>query len=1044
MIAVKKLYIIAVLTVWQPYAYAANYYVDSALGNDSWSGKLPAAVNSPSPNGPWQSLNRLATATLSPGDVVELKCGSKWIQTLRLKNSGTPERPIVIRSGSSTCGVPPSIDGSQMIDARNWVRHSNAIYKASWPIQKFQNGTLAMGTAGWTSWSASADQKLTYESSCPDSSNGCAAFTSSAKPGSIAISNDFLVEGGLSYSGELSLRIPTGINIKVLVRRGSPPYDTISAVQWITGTSVWQKVSFAFLPRTTVPNARLDIEVPDGGVKLHFKNASLIPAFANPLGAWIGGLPLLPAYHPNRGHDASRPNSVYANIAADGNAIPISYGGTGSNYLDIDPTLKLPEGVIPKPGNRLRIRSAPWNVDEVTITQVMGTRLYFQPTTRYRVRAGQGYFLLGELGMLDAPGEWLYDAATGFTYTWMPDGNAPSDQIRLSTLEKGVDLSSRSNVTIEGVDIRYTGLGIDLTKARNIKLNSIKLAKTVREGILANEAKDISITASRFYRTGGDAISASTTSALSVKDNDITESAVVMDDGLVWSLPAPAFAAIMTGSDAIVTGNRISYSGGNGIWVLANGTVEHNAIQDSCLQINDCAGIYVNYASRSTRIASNLVERVSGNTDGMNSNILTHAVGIYLDDLSTNMVVESNAVAGADFGIQLHNAHDNRIIGNLLYGNRNHQLWFQENTNKSASTGDIYGNEASGNRFFPTTSAAAVTIEGQIGSLTKFGILSGNKYSALFSKRVVSESWPEHNLAYTLDEWKSPLSGVGRLLQDKESTQLIQEGYATYLAASANIVPNGGLKNGPGGWSSWNATAPMASRMYEVCPSGPCIKLTAGGSASLLSTPNFSVESGRAYRVSFDAKTATNGQFIAPLVRRGGPGTLFESLMPASEGFSGSIEWRRYAFVFTAAKTVNAGDPVTGDLGARLDFTNILPNQILWIANVEIVPLLAVENTLRTQFITNPDRITQSRECPDQETAPEYCDRYHIFPEGTPVSWPINLPPLGTLSMYTLNQATLDSDADDIADSEDLCPGTSKNDQVNAAGCALTQLPGQQ
>jgi parallel beta-helix repeat protein len=1043
MITIKKLFVTVALTALQQYAYAANYYVDSELGNDSWSGKLPTAISSPLLDGPWQSLNRLATATLSPGDVVELKCGSKWIQTLRLKNSGTLERPIVIRSGSSTCSVPPSIDGSQTIDAHNWVRHNNAIYKASWPIQKFQNGTLAMGIAGWTSWSASADQKLLYESSCPDSSSGCAAFTSSAKPGSIAISNDFLMEGGVTYSGELSLRIPAGVKVKILVRRGSSPYEAISAVQWITGTSAWQKISFAFLPRTTVPNARLDIEVPDAGVKVHFKNASLTPTFANPLGAWIDDLPLLPAYHPNRGHDITRPNSVYARAAADGNAVRNNIGGTGSNYLDIDSTLKLPAGTSLKPGNRLRIRSAPWNIDEVTVTKIEGNRLYFDPATRYQVRTGQGYFVLGELGMLDSPGEWIYDANTGSTYVWTSD-SIPSDHIRLSTLDIGIDLSNRSNIIIEGINVLYTGMGIDLTSAQNITLRSMRIANTIRNGILATSAKNISIVSNRIQQTGGDAISAKGAMTLNAEENDISNSAVTVISNRIWSLPGSSYAAIFTGAYARIKGNRINNSASNGIWtladgIIANGIIESNAVLNSCLQINDCGGIYVNYSSPNTRIASNLIERVSGNVDGLDSNVRTHAIGIYLDDHSNNMEIENNIVAWADYGIQVHNAYSNRINMNLLHGNRNGQIWFQERTNQLVSTGDVFDNKISNNRFFPTTSTAAVMIESEIGSLTDFGVLAENRYSTLFSKRVVSESWPSHNLAYTLPEWESISNR--RLLQDVGSSQLAQEGYATYLAAGGNIVPNGGLKNGMGGWSSWNATAPLATRMYESCSLGPCLRVTAGGSATLLSTPNFSVESGRAYRVTFDAKTSTDGQFIAPLVRRGGPTPLYELLMPASEGFSGSMEWRRYTFVFTAAKTVNAGDSVTGDLGARIDFENILPGQALWVTNVEVIPLQTIENTLRTQLITNPDRTTQSRDCPDRETAAEYCDRYHVFPEGTLVSWPVDLPPLSAVSMYTINPATLDNDGDGIADSGDLCPNTLKTDQVNASGCAITQIP---
>ena len=52
------------------HAYATTYYIDSKLGNDMWSGKRSARAASTSTDGPWQSLNRLAAATLSPGGIV--------------------------------------------------------------------------------------------------------------------------------------------------------------------------------------------------------------------------------------------------------------------------------------------------------------------------------------------------------------------------------------------------------------------------------------------------------------------------------------------------------------------------------------------------------------------------------------------------------------------------------------------------------------------------------------------------------------------------------------------------------------------------------------------------------------------------------------------------------------------------------------------------------------------------------------------------------------------------------------------------------------
>ena len=84
--------------------------------------------------------------------------------------------------------------------------------------------------------------------------------------------------------------------------------------------------------------------------------------------------------------------------------------------------------------------------------------------------------------------------------------------------------------------------------------------------------------------------------------------------------------------------------------------------------------------------------------------------------------------------------------------------------------------------------------------------------------------------------------------------------------------------------------------------------------------------------------------------------------MPIAQGFPGNTVWRRYTFSFTALNTVDAVDPITGKLGARLDFEKMFLGQTLWIANVEIVPLVPAETTLHTPLLTNPGRLTESVE----------------------------------------------------------------------------------
>ena len=1053
MMTVRKLASATLFFLLHHTAGAATYYLDSELGSDTWSGRQQAPLGSPATDGPWQSLSKLASITLVPGDIVQLQCGRKWNQSLKLKSSGTAAMPVTVRPISASCAVPPAIDGSQRIEPSNWVLHGGNIYKVSWPPQKISNSGLTTGVAGWTSWSAAGDQKLAFETACPASATGiagCAGFTSSPSGlGSIAISNNFLTEGGTGYIGEVSLWIPVGARVKVLVRRGSPPYEPVSDVQWATGNGGWQKISMNFFASRTVSDARLDLEVPPA-TRIYFRGASLKPLLTSPAGAWTDTVPLLPAYHPNRGYDITRLGSVYAKVAADANTITMN-NVTGSTYIDIDASLKLPSGVTPHVGSRLRIRSAPWWIDEVTITSVTGNRLNFTPVTHYPVKASQGYFLLDSLGFLDTPGEWFYDPVAATTYAWMPDNSMPGNRVRMGVLGKGIDLAGLSYIVIEGLDIRYTGTGADLTGTRGITLRNVTISDTLNAGVLATNASDTHIDVSRFFRTGGDAVIASGSTGLQVTGNDITESGAVMMVGggnsspSVWSLPAMTIGAIQTGTTATVTDNRLRYVSGNGIIAKSgDGGIERNAVQDSCLMINDCGGIYVNYVSPRTRIVSNLVERVSGNLDGMAVNARTHAIGIYLDDLSTGMQVTDNTISSADYGIQVHSAYNNQILRNLLHGNRNSQLWFHEQTNMTSVTGDVNNNTVSGNHFFPTTPAVAVRFDGEIGSLTDFGLLSSNRYSALFSPRLVSESWPGQDAAYTLTEWQAA-TGPGRLRQDVGSTWLLQSGYAAYLSAGGNIIPNNALQNGMDGWTWWNQTAPFTRAVMEACAvgntAGSCLRMNAGGSPTLVSTPNFSVQQDQWYRVSFDAKTSLNGQIISAVVRRGGPAPLYERLMPATESLAGSATWQRYTFTFRAAKSVTANDPVTRELGARLDFEEIPVGQTLWVANVELVPLLPVESTLHTGLITNPGRTTWSVSCPDQTTNPALCSRYFVFPAATAVTWPVSLPPLGALSLYTVNQNTQDTDGDGVADSQDTCPATSAGSQVNAAGCALGQKP---
>ena len=226
-----------------------------------------------------------------------------------------------------------------------------------------------------------------------------------------------------------------------------------------------------------------------------------------------------------------------------------------------------------------------------------------------------------------------------------------------------------------------------------------------------------------------------------------------------------------------------------------------------------------------------------------------------------------------------------------------------------------------------------------------------------------------------------------------------------------------------------------------ACGGPGCLRLVSGASASQLSTPNFSVTQGQWYRVSFDVLAAYEGQPIAVLVRRGGGGTAsYEPLMPASENFVGSTSWRRFAFSFQATKTVTAGNPLTQELGARIDFQRIPVGASIVVANLEMVTLTAAaQSALQIKMPLNRNKVAQSASCASTGATPGSCGLFVNLHDDSQVQWPAALAPLTGIPVYTRDTTFADSDLDGIADLQDLCPNSPAGKAVNGRGCALGQ-----
>jgi hypothetical protein len=91
-----------------------TYYVDPSSGSDNNSGLSPASA--------WQSIARIPTAILQPGDSVLFKAGSVFREPLVITASGTHDQPITV--GAYGSGDKPLFKGSVELHDATWTETS--------------------------------------------------------------------------------------------------------------------------------------------------------------------------------------------------------------------------------------------------------------------------------------------------------------------------------------------------------------------------------------------------------------------------------------------------------------------------------------------------------------------------------------------------------------------------------------------------------------------------------------------------------------------------------------------------------------------------------------------------------------------------------------------------------------------------------------------------------------------------------------------------------------------------------------------------------
>jgi parallel beta-helix repeat protein len=757
----------------------------------------------------------------------------------------------------------------------------------------------------------------------------------------------------------------------------------------------------------------------------------------------VVGSPLVEARHPNPG-DTSQDGSPYLPLVSDSNVVQRG-ALQQSPVLNTDPA-KLPAGARVTPGTRVRLRVNAWYIHETTVASVNGGKLTLTAPTDYPAKAGWGYMLLGNNAwMLDRPGEWFHDARKRRLYAWMPDSAAPKAALAVVTLPVGVDLQSRKYVTVDGVTVARTSVGVDLQQTTGVQWRNGSIEDSAGACVAAAGSLDAVVAATQISRCGIDAIQGESDAigeaqGMAVRGNIVRDAGVQMAGETALTSPRRTRGAIVAGTSAVVSDNVIINSGYLGIRIHSGSRVEGNFVYGACSTLDDCGGIYT-WQSREVTIRGNVVVRSRGFLHGLPpAERITSAQGIYLDETTVDSLLDNNTVVDADHGIQVHVSSRNTISGNRLLANRRSQIWLQSTRNRENATGDVVGNVITGNQIAAVEpGSVGILLTNVFGPTSAFATINNNQYADRNTAIAVLESTPAGTRAYTLAQWQAATAAAelpaGR---DAAGSGLSATPFAPYEVAGANIVPNAGLASDLSGWSTYSARAPQPALLRADCVRGWCLTLQAGGSNSLVASPNFSIGAGQWYRLTVDLLGDQDNQPVVLVVRRGGGGTNgYETLSDRSLQTTAGRTWRRHTVTFQATQTVNARDPVTLDAGARVDIEGLLPGRSITLANLELVPITLDPMALISSALLNASSSEIESACPLPAEHAADCTRLMRLADHSAITWPLRVPARGAVLYYGQDPTLADGDRDGIADSQDSCPGTSAHAAVNAAGCAL-------
>lgn len=392
-------------------------------------------------------------------------------------------------------------------------------------------------------------------------------------------------------------------------------------------------------------------------------------------------------------------------------------------------------------GAEAAVKSQVWQVDKKYITAQSGGTLTLSSDLTYEPVNNNGYIIFNTLSVLDVQNEWSIDTTTKKIYVYStsePTGKA-------SSIDTLVNLKNKTNVLFKNIQVEGANLiGFFVDSSQNVTIDNCIIQYSGGDAIAGGYGqRNLTITNDSIYKCWNSGIFlndfALSNDSLTISNNSIRDiglSPIMLNNGN-WG----ATGINIHGSLNEISYNKITNTGYSGIF--ANGkynNVHHNLIDSFATVNTDGGGIYMNALSSpvqpGNRITKNIVLHGMGTAKGAASGFQRDAVyGIYLDDNSSGIIVDSNTIAYmAGVGINFHNTRNDTARNNLLvfngliayYSLPNPYYANQAYVSLSANPANMY---IAGNIYHSDSAQYLIDITTLPMPYTNVGFIDSNYYS---------------------------------------------------------------------------------------------------------------------------------------------------------------------------------------------------------------------------------------------------------------------------------------------------------------------------